>query len=81
MRNDKFFAAGQREMLYAALKKLSERDQAFLDMVNCKENPLTREDLERAIARFPQRWERYKAFLPHLPTEASIIKGATDETE
>ena len=41
----------------------TERDRHVMDMLNCKENPLTREDLHALAARFPQRWLRYCTLL------------------
>lgn len=49
-----------------AERKLAEANQAFMDMVNDPVNPLTNEDLERLIARWPERYGRFSGFLGKL---------------
>src|SRR5690606_27957442 len=58
----------QKQMFYAAQRANAERDKTFMDLVNCRENPMTREDLARNIERRPALWARYAGFLDKLPT-------------
>lgn len=64
----------QKQMYYAAEKHSGGMNRAFMDLVNCKNNPLTREDLARNIERRPTLWKRYEGFLETLPTRAAIAK-------
>lgn len=50
-----------------ARRKLAETNAAFMELVNCKENPLTRADLVANIARRPALWKRFEGFLDTLP--------------
>lgn len=38
----------------------------FMEMVNHPTNPLTNEDLERLVARFPERWGRFSNWIGGL---------------
>lgn len=53
-----------------ARRKIAERHQTFMDLVNHPTNPLTREDLEANIRRRPALWGGYAGFLDHLPRRA-----------
>jgi len=53
-------------------QKIFDGNEAFMFTVNCPTNPLTREQLARLIARFPQRWERFSGFLNTLPSEKDL---------
>jgi len=47
----------------ALLRRQAERDRHVMDMINCKENPITREDLHALADKYPRRWERYRILL------------------
>lgn len=51
-----------------ARRRLADANQAFLDLVNCEANPLTREDLAANIARRPAVWSRFAGWLERLPS-------------
>lgn len=57
----------QKQMFYDATQKLGARDEAFFDLMLCKENPLTNADLEALIKKRPGVYGRYSAFLGRLP--------------
>jgi hypothetical protein len=62
----------QLELFEAARRSIAEANSHFLAMVTHPSNPLTREDLERLIARRPALWRRFESWLPKLPSrEAS----------
>ncbi len=56
----------QMQMYQEAERKLAEANEAFMDMVNDPVNPLTNDDLERLIARWPERYGRFSGFLGKL---------------
>ena len=56
----------QMQMYREVEQKIFRENQAFMDMVNDPVNPLTNEDLERAIARWPERYGRFSGFLGKL---------------
>lgn len=56
--------------------KLAAKLSAFMDAVNCKENPLTREDLESLIAKNPDRYGMFAGFLKTLPSKAGAVEAA-----
>jgi hypothetical protein len=49
-----------------AERRLFERNQAFLDMINDPVNPLTNSDLKRLIERWPERYGMYSGFIGKL---------------
>jgi hypothetical protein len=57
----------QEQLFYQEQRKLGERDQFFFDLVKDPVNPLTNDDLEQLVAKFPQCWERYSGFIGKLP--------------
>jgi len=42
-------------------------NQQFMELVNCKENPMTKQDLIANIARRPSLWKRFEGFIDSLP--------------
>ena len=61
----------QLQMYWAAEQKLFDANRAFMEMVNDPVNPLTNQDLERLIDRFPERWERFSGFVGKLTDEVA----------
>lgn len=59
----------QYQMYREAEQRIFDRNNAFLEMVNDPVNPMTNQDLERLIARFPARWERFSGFVGKLKDE------------
>jgi len=59
----------QLQMYREAKQKLFDANRAFMEMVNDPVNPMTNQDLERLIARFPARWERFSGFVGKLKDE------------
>lgn len=62
----------QAQQYELARRKLAETNLAFMDLVNCRENPLTREDLARNIERRPELWSRFAGFLNTLPSRSDL---------
>lgn len=56
----------QTQMFYDAVRRLGERDQLFMELVQ-GEDGMTRDELETNIARRPAHWSRYENFLSLLP--------------
>ncbi len=56
----------QMQMYREVEQKIFRENQAFMDMVNDPVNPLTNDDLERLIARWPERYGRFSSFLGKL---------------
>lgn len=56
----------QLQMYREAERKLVDANEAFMDMVNDPDNPMTNDDLERLIARWPERYGRFSGFLGKL---------------
>ena len=56
----------QLRMCRDAERRLFERNQTFLDMINDPVNPLTNSDLKRLIERNPERYGMYSGFLGKL---------------
>ncbi|MEB8474025.1 hypothetical protein [Acidithiobacillus ferriphilus] len=57
----------QLQMFWAAHRRVADANIAFMEMVTCKENPLTRRDLEALIRRNPERYSRFAHWLDKLP--------------
>ena len=58
----------QLQMFYDEQRKIADRDQAFMDMINDPDNPMTNTDLKCLIARWPERYSRYAGFIGKLPS-------------
>ena len=56
----------QMQLYQEAERKLAEANEALMDMVNDPVNPMTNDDLERLIARWPERYGRFSGFLGKL---------------
>lgn len=56
----------QMQMYYAVSFKIAECNQMFLQLVR---DGLTREELEKLIAKRPSLWGKYEGFLSRLPTK------------
>lgn len=59
----------QHQMYREAEQRMFDRNNAFLEMVNDPVNPMTNRTLERLIARWPERYERYSGWLGKLTDE------------
>ena len=59
----------QLQMYREAEQRIFDRNNALLEMVNDPVNPLTNQDLERLIARWPERYEMYSGWLGKLTDE------------
>jgi hypothetical protein len=57
----------QLQMFHAAHHRVADANIAFMEMVTCKGNPLTRRDLEALIRRNPDRYSRFTHWLDKLP--------------
>lgn len=55
----------QKQMFYQAHRKVSDTNEAFLDLVK---DGLTKEDLVRNIERRPALWSRFESFINTLPS-------------
>jgi len=62
----------QYHMCNSAITKTRDRDKIFLFMVNCKENPLDRETLQKLVIRYPDLWSHYENWIPKLPTRKEL---------
>lgn len=59
----------QIQMFYEEQSKIAALNAAFMELVNHSTNPLTNQDLERAIARWPERYSMYAGFIGKLKDE------------
>ena len=50
-----------------ARRKLADANNTFMEMVNSKENPLTRSQLEKLIEHRPALWGKFSNWLDRLP--------------
>ena len=57
----------QQQMFWEAHRRIADANDAFMDLINCRENPMTRRDLESLIRRNPARYSRFSCFLDKLP--------------
>lgn len=55
----------QQQMYAQTCRDITERHLIVMNMFHGP-NPLTNSDLERLVARFPQRWEQYKGYIGKL---------------
>lgn len=60
----------QRQMYDDAHRRIAYINIAFMEMLNDPVNPLTNQDLERAIARWPERYSQFSGFIGKLKDEA-----------
>lgn len=56
----------QKSMFFNSQERMFRENEAFMDMVNHPTNPMTKTDLERLIARNPERYSRFSGFLNTL---------------
>ena len=61
----------QMKMFEESQQHLSNADKAFMEMVTQLENPMTNQDLERLIVRWPERFGRFSNWLGKLKDEES----------
>lgn len=59
----------QYQMYREAEKRIFDRNRGFLELAIHPTNPLTNQDLERLIARWPERYEMYSNWLGKLTDE------------
>jgi hypothetical protein len=59
----------QLQMFYEEQAKIAARTASIMELVNHPTNPLTNQDLERAIARWPERYGMYAGFIGKLKDE------------
>ena len=59
----------QFQMFYEAHRRIADLNNAFMDLVPDASNPMTKQDLERLIARWPERYGMFAEFLKVLPDE------------
>ena len=57
----------QKQMCDEAHRKISDLNNAFMELVNHPTNPMTKSDLESLIKRRPTVYGRFSKFLPHFP--------------
>ena len=61
----------QLQMYRDAEQRIFDRNNAFLELVSHPTNQLTNQDLERLIARWPERYEVYSGWLGKLKDEVA----------
>ena len=59
----------QMQMWAEAQQHLSNADKAFMEQATQLENPITNQDLERLIAKWPERYGRFANWLGILKDE------------
>ena len=59
----------QQQIFWEAHRRVADANDAFMDLINCKENPIARQDLEALIKRNPARYGRFSGFLDKLIEE------------
>ena len=57
----------QEQHFWAAHRKNADKINAFMEMVNCKTNPLDRATLQGMIDRWPNRYGMFAHWLDKLP--------------
>lgn len=53
----------QDQLYTEAQQHLFDRNRAFMEMIVDPVNPMTKDDLQRLIERWPERYERFAGFL------------------
>ena len=61
----------QYQMYREAEKRIFDRNRGFLELASHPTNPLTNQDLERLIARWPERYGMYSGWLGKLKDEVA----------
>ena len=56
----------QLELYEQARQGIARMNLAFMEMITSKDNPLTNDDLQKMIARWPERYGRFSQFLGKL---------------
>lgn len=56
----------QIQHYYSAVRRISDANQTFMEMIKHPTNPLTNAELKALIAKRPSLWGRYKGFLGKL---------------
>ena len=59
----------QFQMFYEAHRRIADLNNAFMDLVPDASNPMTKQDLERLIARWPEKYGMFVEFLKAMPDE------------
>ena len=53
----------QRQLYEQERARIAAADSHVMEMIHCRKNPLTAEDLHILADTFPQRWEKYRTLL------------------
>lgn len=61
----------QLQMFYEQQAKIAARNEAFMALVNHPDSPITNQDLEALIARWPERYGMYAGFIGKLKDEVN----------
>ncbi len=56
----------QLQIYYKSRQQTSIQNNHFIDIVNDKCNPLTNNDLEQLVIRFPERWAKFSGYIGTL---------------
>ncbi len=59
----------QMQMIQEAEQRIFRQNESFMELVNHPTNPITNQDLERLIARWPERYSRFSGFVGKLADE------------
>lgn len=62
----------QMQIFYEESRRIGDRDRALMDMIHCKENPLTNDDLRRLVALKPDHYGRYAGLVGRLPDVPAV---------
>lgn len=65
-------AKSQEQLYREAERKIGDANRLFLEMVD---DGLTKQELQKLIARRPALWGRFDNWLPVLPDETTEQKG------
>lgn len=56
-------------LFYEAYRRIADRNNAFMDLVTDEPNPMTKQDLEGLISRWPEKYGMFAELLKVLPDE------------
>ena len=53
----------QKQHYWLTHRRICDLNNLVMELINCKENPLTKDDLHRLADRHPDRYERFRNLL------------------
>ncbi len=65
----------QERIYWESRCRIASLNKAFMDMVNCKDNPMTNHDLLSLIKKRPEVYKRFSGFIGKLADDVREVES------